>query len=224
MGGKSLLRRHLDAFAALGIPDVVVVVGYRKDEVVAEAARGPADIRVRVVENSRYLQGDVPSLWHACQQAEDDVLIVDAAVLFPQEMLARLLATPDTNAIAVDEGCRGSGEGLKVICEDGWVVEVAAGSRDDPRVRGRTVGMLRLSADAADVLRGILEEFVETGKESLGYEDAFGELAGEVPVGVVEVGDLPWIAIGGRESLERARETVLPHVERFDGGGRVPAP
>jgi choline kinase len=197
-------------------------VGYRKEHVAAEAARGPADVRVRVVENARYLRGDVLSLWHACQESDDDVLIVDASILFPQEMLARLLATPDMNAIAVDEQARDSGEAQKVVCEDGWVVEVVKRIGQDPRIRGQAVGMLRLSGDAAEILRGILEELIETDKESQGFEDAFRELAGEVPIGVVEVGDLPWIDLCGRESLDRARDAVLPHVERLDRGEPVP--
>jgi choline kinase len=222
IGGKTLLRRQLDALAALGIPEAVVVVGYRKEQVTAEAARGPAEVRVRVVENARYLRGDVLSLWHACQESDDDVLIIDGAILFPQEMLARLLATPDMNAIAVDEQGQDSGEDPKVVCEDGWVVEVVRKIGQDPRIRGQAVGMLRLSGDAAEILRGILEELIETDKESQGYEDAFRELAGEVPIGVVEVGDLPWIEVGARESLDRARDAILPHVERLDRGEPVP--
>lgn len=222
LGGKTLLRRQLDALATLGIPEAVVVVGYRKEQVTAEAVRGPAEVRVRAVENTRYLRGDVLSLWHACQESDDDVLIVDASLLFPQEMLARLLATPDMNAIAVDEQRRDSGDGPKVVCEDGWVVEVVKKIGQDPRIRGQAVGMLRLSADAAEILRGILEELVETDKEPLGSEDAFRELAGEVPIGVVEVGDLPWIEVGGRENLDRARDAILPHVERLDTGEPVP--
>jgi choline kinase len=222
IGGKTLLRRQLDALATLGIPEAVVVVGHRKEQVAAEAARGPAEVRVRVVENARYLRGEVLSLWHACQESDDDVLIVDAALLFPQEMLARLLATPDTNAFAVDEQVRDSGDAPKVVCEDGWVVEVAKKIGQDPRVRGQTVGMLRLSADAAEILRGILEELIETDKESLGYEDAFRELAGEVPIGVVEVGDLPWVYVGERDCLNRARDAILPIVERLDRGESAP--
>lgn len=224
LGGKSLLRRHLEAFAALGVLETVVVVGYRKEQVAAEAMRGPADVRVRVVENARYLRGDVLSLWYACQESDDDALIVEADVLFPQEMLARLLATPDVNAIAVDEQSRESADGLKVVCEDEWVVEVTTRGGHDPRVRGQAVGMLRLSGDAAEILRGILEEIVETEKETLSYEDAFRELAGEVPIGVVEVGDLPWIAVRGQEGLDRARDAILRNVERLDGGERLPTP
>jgi len=223
LGGKSLLRRYLEAFAALGIPEAVLVVGYLKEQVAAEAARAAPGVKVRVVENNRYMRGNILSLWHARQEFDDDVLIMDADVLFPQELLARLLATPDTNAIAVDEQFRDTGEEQKVVCEDEWVVEVTKKIGHDSRIRGEAIGMLRLSAEAAEILRGILEEFIETGKDSLEYEDAFRELAGEVPIGVVEVGDLPWIEIDFQDDLTRARDEILPKVDRLDQGDPVAA-
>jgi choline kinase len=134
------------------------------------------------------------------------------------------LAAPDGNAIAVDEQFQDSGDEQKVVCEDGWVVEVTKKIGQDPRVRGEAVGMLRLSAEAAEILRGILEEFIETGKDSLEYEDTFRELAGEVPIGVVEVGDLSWVEINEPPDLARARNEILPRVERLDRGDAAQAP
>jgi choline kinase len=149
---------------------------------------------------------------------------MDGDVLYPRELLARLIASADSNAIAVDERFQDTGEEQKVVCEDDWVVEVTKKISGDPRIRGEAVGILRLSADAAEVLRGILEEFIETGKDSLEYEDAFRELAAEVPIGVVEVGDLPWIEIDFEEDLACAREQILPEVDRLDRGQTLPRP
>jgi len=219
LGGKTLLRRYLEAFVALGIPEAVLVVGYLKEQVAAEAARGPAGVRVRVVENDRYMRGNILSLWHARHEFDDDVIIMDADILYPRELLARLLAAPDGNVIAVDEQFQDTGEEQKVVCEDEWVVEVTKNIGQDPRIRGEEVGMLRLSAEGAEILRGILEEFIETGKDSLEYEDAFRELAGEIPIGVVEVGDLPWVEIDFQADLVRARDEILPKIERLDQGG-----
>jgi L-glutamine-phosphate cytidylyltransferase len=224
IGGKTLLRRYLEALAALGISEAVLVVGLLKEQVIAEAATGPDAVRVRVVENDRYQRGSILSLWQARDEFDDDVLIMDAGLLYPQELLARLLATPDANAIAVDEQCQDTGEREKVVCEDGWVVEVSKKIAQDSRVRGEAVGIVRLSAEAAEILRGILEEFIETGKDSGEYEEAFRELAGEVPIGVVEVGDLPWVNIDSRDHLARAQDEILPNVDRLDRGEAVPAP
>ena len=224
IGGRSLLRRYLELFAALGLHEAVLVVGHLKEQVMAEATRGPAEVDVRFVVNEQFHRGNILSLWHARHEFDDDILIMDGDMLFPQELLARVIASPDTNAIAVDEGFQDTGEEQKVVCEDGWVVEVTKKITGDSRVRGEAVGILRLSADAAEVLRGILDEFIETGKDSLEYEDAFRELAAEVPIGVVEVGDLPWVEIDFEEDLARAREQILPAVDRLDRGQALPPP
>jgi choline kinase len=103
------------------------------------------------------------------------------------------------------------------------VMEVARKVGQNIRPRGEAVGMLRLSAEAAEVLRGILDELVEGGKDSADYQDAIRDLAVEVPIGVVEVGDLPWIGIDVEEDLIRARQQILPQVERLDRGESLPA-
>lgn len=224
IGGKSLLRRYLETFAALGVAEAVLVVGHLKEQIMAEAARGPAEVELRFVLNEQFTRGNILSLWAARGEFDDDILIMDGDVLFPQELLARMIATPYANAIAVDERFQDTGEEQKVVCEDGWVVEVTKKISGDPRVGGEAMGILRLSVDAAEVLRGILEEFIEIGKDSLEYEEAFRELAAEVPIGVVEVGDLPWIEIDFEEDLAHAREAVLPQVECLDAGKFLPRP
>lgn len=224
LGGESLLRRYLGAFAALGIDEAVLVVGHLKEQVMADAARGPGGVEVRFVPNEQFTRGNILSLWSARHEFDDDLLIMDGDVLYPRELLARLIASPHSNAIAVDERFQDTGEEQKVVCEDGWVVEVTKKISGDSRIRGEAVGILRLSADAAEVLRGILEEFIETGKDSLEYEDTLRELAAEVPIGVVEVGDLPWIEIDFEEDLARARDVILPQVERLDRGESLPSP
>ena len=223
LGGKTLLHRYLEALAALGVPEAVLVVGHLKEQVVAAAVHGPAGVRVRVVENDRYTRGNIVSLWQARQEFDDDVLIMDADILFPREMLARLLAAPDANAIAVDEQAKAAGDTPEVACEDGWVVEVTKRTDQDPRVRGAAVGMLRLAAEAAEILREILEEFIDTGNDTVEYEEVLRDLASEVPIGVVEMGDLPWVGINVQSELARARDDILPRVELLDQGEAVAA-
>lgn len=224
VGGISLLRRYLEAFAALGIREAVFVVGYLQERIMAAAAEPPAGLAVRFIENPHYTRGNILSLWHARGEFDGDILIMDADVLFPQELLARLLAYPNGNALAVDERFEDSGEEQKVLCEDGWVVEVTKKVSGDARICGEAVGFLRLSGNGAEILRGILEEFIDTGRDQVEYEDAFRELAAEVPVGVVEVGDLPWIEIDFESDLDRARSEILPRVEALDRNETPPAP
>ncbi len=221
VGDRPLLARCLDALAALGISEAVVVVGHRGEDVAALAAQAPAALAVRIIRNTQYASGSLLSLWHARYELEDEVLIVEGDVLYPRELLARVLASPDANTLAVDEKFQDTGEETKVVCEDGWVVEVTRRIGRDPRVRGEAVGILRLSAGAADVLQDVLEEMVATGSDGADYEEAIRELAAEVPIGTIEVGDLPWLGIDREEDLVRARQQIFPEVERLDQGELV---
>ena len=221
VGDRPLLARCLDALAALGISEAVVVVGHRGEDVAALAAQAPTALAVRIIRNTQYASGSLLSLWHARYELEDEVLIVEGDVLYPRELLARVLASPDANALAVDEKFQDTGEETKVVCEDGWVVEVTRRLGRDPRVRGEAVGILRLSAAAADVLQDVLEEMVATGSDGADYEEAIRELAAEVPIGTIEVGDLPWLGIDREEDLVRARQQIFPEVERLDQGELV---
>ena len=218
IGDRPLLARCLEAFAAVGIPEAVIVVGHRGEDVAAIAEQAPVSLAVRVIRNTQFASGSLLSLWHARYELDEEVLIVEGDVLYPRELLARLLASSDPNALAVDEKFQDTGDEPKVVCEDGWVVEVTRKIGRDPRVRGEAVGMLRLSAEAADVLQDVLEEMVATGMDGADYEEAIRELAVEVPIGIIEVGDLPWLGIDLEEDLARARQQIFPEIERLDRG------
>jgi choline kinase len=218
IGGRPLLARCLEALAGLGISEAVVVVGHRGEDVAALATQAPAALGVRIIRNTQFASGSLLSLWHARYELEDEVLIVEGDVLYPRELLARLLASPDPNTLAVDEKFQDTGDEPKVVCEDGWVVEVSRKSGRDARVRGEAVGLLRLSAAAADVLQDVLEEMVATGMDGADYEEALRELAAEVPIGTIDVGDLPWLGIDLEEDLARARQQIFPEIERLDRG------
>ena len=73
---RTLLQRHINALQALGLEDLTLVVGYNKDKVIAEARTAGGDF-VRSVENPRFREGPIVSLWTA-----RDVLMTGERVLF----------------------------------------------------------------------------------------------------------------------------------------------
>src|SRR5687767_4258650 len=55
VGGRPLLSRHIEHLAAWGIPEIVLVVGYRRDQIDKLAARGaPAGTRLTVLANDDF--------------------------------------------------------------------------------------------------------------------------------------------------------------------------
>ena len=71
IGGRTLLDRHLENFARLGVRDLVLVAGHRADELasaVEALPRGP--VRLRVVTNPDYMLSNGTSVLAAVDQAD----------------------------------------------------------------------------------------------------------------------------------------------------------
>ena len=88
-GGISLLERHLDNLARLGVANVTLCLGFEAASVVS-AIPARHQQRVQFVYNPLYTLGSVVSLWcarHAMMTGRD-VLIMDADVLYDPEILA----------------------------------------------------------------------------------------------------------------------------------------
>jgi len=81
VGERSLLDRMLDALAASGVEESVLVLGHCQDQVrrAAGTARGP--MRIGYVENPDYQKGSILSLWCARETLlSDSTLVMDADV------------------------------------------------------------------------------------------------------------------------------------------------
>jgi choline kinase len=215
VGGRTLLARLLDALAAQGVGDVVLVVGYEAGQVRA-AVRGRD---VRVVENPRWERGSVLSLWTAREHLDgrDDALVMDADVLFPREALRRLLASPHATALLLDRGVNPSGEEMLVLARGGRVLRLArAVDSTGADVVGEGVGFLKVGRADQAALRAALEGLVDAGEVDRDYEDAIDRFLGVARAGYEDVTDLPWTEVDFPEDLEAARADVLPAVERLD--------
>lgn len=216
VGGRTLLARMLDALAAEGVREVVVVVGFEAERVRAAVAGREG---LRLVENPRFREGSVVSLWsaRAALDGADDALVMDADVLFPREALRRLVRSRHATALLMDRSASPSGEEMLLAAREGRVLRIAR--RVDAAAHdavGEGVGFLRVGRADQAALRRTLEELVAAGEVERDYEDAVDRFLGLVRAGFEDVTDLPWTEIDFAADLERARTEVLPQVERLD--------
>ena len=93
VGGRPLVSYTLDALAAAGISDVLVVTGYREEQVRDALAEAPGSIRISFASNPHFDRGASLSLLAArpfC--GEDPFLLLMADHLFSPELLTSLMA------------------------------------------------------------------------------------------------------------------------------------
>lgn len=205
LGGRTLLDRMLGSLAAVGVPEVVIVVGHLGDQIQAATAdRG----NVRTLVNPNFRKGAVLSLWTAREELDDDVVIMTADVLFPTELLRRLIESPYLDCVLLDPKSENDGEAQMLMAREGRVHDIARGLRGEFDVRGEYVGFMKLSREGARVFRRLLDETVEAGQDGIEPEGVFPALMREREIRYELANDFSWVEIDFREDLERARRLI----------------
>ncbi len=213
VGGKPLLYRYFDALAHLGVTRICMVVGYRQEHIREAVASYPSRVEVTFLVNPDFERGSIGSLWTARGAMDDDVVIMDADVLFHPTVLERLLISSHANALLMDETVTQHTEECMVAVRQGRVTALSKQVPDAYDLVGEGVGFLRVGQTAVPHLLRSVETCVKQGLLDMEYEDALTDFFREVPVGAEKIGGLPWIEIDFPEDLERAEQEILPRLK-----------
>ncbi len=215
-GGKSLLQRHLDHLATIGVTEVLLVIGYQAAQIEAHLATLNHAVETRL--NPDYTDGSIVSLWHARDwlQRGESVIVMDADVLYDPRMLSRLKDSAHPNCMLLDREVDDGPEPVRICMEDGQPVEFRKQARVACDYFGESVGFFRLSAPLAAVLASKTEQYVQYGQATAPHEEAIRDLLLESPgvFGVEDVTGIPWIEIDFPDDVIRAREQILPQLEQ----------
>src|SRR5207302_8995399 len=137
---------------------------------------------------------------------DDDLLVMDADVLFPDELLRRLVESPHANCFLMDSRAANDGEAQMLMAKEGRVLDIARGLRGDFDACGESIGFLKLSRAGAGILRGLLQRALDAGSDGIEHEEVNPALMRACVIGYEPVGDLPWLEIDFPEDVERAVE------------------
>ena len=104
-GGKSLLERHLAALHANGVDRVSITIGHEGEAIRREVARLGLGEQVGFIENPRYREGSLVSLWaqRGGITGEAPFLLRDGDVLYDARMIGRLLDAAPENALPEEQ-------------------------------------------------------------------------------------------------------------------------
>ncbi|MFT5176800.1 MAG: choline kinase [Gammaproteobacteria bacterium] len=216
--GRSLLHRHLDALHAVGITQVTIGVGYRADAIEKELSKVVAGMTVDVVFNADFHEGNVVTLYtlRAAMTAGDDVMLMDADVLYHVDLLSRLAGSEHRNCFLMDRNFEAGDEPVKLCVSSNRLVEfgkqIAADVAYD--TVGESVGFFKLSSKMASRLVWRAEEYVLQGRRDAFYEDALRDLllACSAEFGCEDITGIPWIEIDFQQDIRRAETEVLAHI------------
>jgi choline kinase len=200
IGGRTLLARHADnLFRAQA--EVRVVTGFQAERL--EPYLQGAD----VVFNPDFERGSLLSLQHGLEGVDDDVVIMDADVLYHPSILFEVMALE--RGLAIDTDVTPGDEEMMVGVRDERVVGIRRGlSSEGLDLVGEGVGFFSLERRMVPLLMEAIEECDPDGD----YEAALDLFLGEFGADYVQVDGRPWIEIDFPDDVARAADAVLPRL------------
>jgi choline kinase len=216
---KSLLQRHLENLQKYGVKKLVIVVGYQAELIEAEIDRLQAQAWVETIYNPNYTQGSVVSFaaLKACLNNEDqDVLVMDADVLYDDQILARLINTNRANCFLLDRNFEMGEEPVKLCVKNNIVIEFRKQLPTNLSfdIMGESVGFFRFSVTMIKRLIEQAELDINSGRIDEPYEDVIRDLllANPTDFSYEDITGIPWIEIDFPEDIQRAKTKVLSQI------------
>ena len=177
VGGKTLLQRTVDAMAATGITEFVVVTGYRAEQIRDFLTQRYPDFTIHFLHNADYEHNNnIYSLWMSGQVARgQEFLLMDSDILCDPETVA-VVARQETSALAVNRHELGEEEMKVVVDADMHITEISKTCRPENAL-GESVGIEKMLADYSEALfRELDQMIVHEGLIDIFYERAFERL------------------------------------------------
>jgi choline kinase len=213
-GDVTILDIALRNLSAVGLTDVVVIVGYAA---AAVAERVPElerrhSVALELVHNERAEEwNNAYSLWLAREHFRKGILQVNGDTVHPVSVERTLLAARQAGSgadliLAIDDLKKLADEEMKVVLDERGMLTKITKLMDPADAHGEYIGATLIDAGAADALADALEATWRRDP-NLYYEDGYQELANRGgAVAVAPIGAVEWVEVDDHRDLQRARE------------------
>jgi CDP-L-myo-inositol myo-inositolphosphotransferase len=211
VGGRTLLRRTLDALALAGVRDVGVVIGYRGEEIRAAFAGGHPEVRITWIENPEWEKPNGVSLLAARWFLTGRALLLMADRVFCPDVLQplqRLDAKGEATVLVVDSDigrCYDLADATKVLRSGDVVVDIGKGV---PAYDAIEMGVLVISPP-------LLAELARLEAPSLA--DGVARLARRGQVLAHDIDGRPWQAVDSPDSRKHAEWLLRAYGQELRG-------
>ncbi|MFD7444942.1 sugar phosphate nucleotidyltransferase [Streptomyces sp. NPDC059909] len=216
-GDLSVLDLTLKNFREIGVTEVAVVVGYRKEAVYArkdelEATYG---LKLTLIDNDKAEEwNNAYSLWCARDVLKQGVILANGDTVHPVSVEKTLLAARGDGQkiiLALDTVKQLADEEMKVITADGQGVQKITKLMDPATATGEYIGVTLIEPEAAEELADALKATFERDPD-LYYEDGYQELVHRgFRIDVAPIGDVTWVEIDNHDDLAKGREIACQY-------------
>ncbi|MFD7261466.1 sugar phosphate nucleotidyltransferase [Streptomyces sp. NPDC059874] len=207
----TVLDLTLGNFAEVGLTEVAIVVGYRKEAVYErrEALEAKYGVKITLIDNDKAEEwNNAYSLWCARDVLKQGVILANGDTVHPVSVERTLLAARGNGQkiiLALDTVKNLADEEMKVVTADGQGVRKITKLMDPADATGEYIGVTLIEPEAAEQLTEALKTTFERDPD-LYYEDGYQQLVNDgFTIDVAPIGDVKWVEIDNHDDLAKGR-------------------
>ncbi len=208
INGKTILEMMISHIQTCGISEVVFVLGYLQDQIKNYVKTQFPDLVVHFITNEKY---EVTNTGYSLMLTKNFVLDstfikFDADVVFDINILKSLIASEYDNCLCIDKNINLDAEEIKVIIRDKNRVVKASKTVKPLDAIGESIGIEKISSEAAQALFSELELMMKDEQYYQEYNEAVYErlIEKDVPFHALDISGLKWTEIDTQEDFMMA--------------------
>ena len=177
IGEKTIIEYMLDNISKAGINNVIIVIGYKKNEVINKIGYKYKNCNIRYVINDNYSNtNNMYSLWLAMKHINEDIVFFNADILFNVSILKDVLNPKYENMIAVSSEIKE--DSMRVVIEDNLIKKLGKGINDN--FSGDAIGIYKISRKTSKEYFTIASKFISEGKINISFVEPINSLANKI--------------------------------------------
>lgn len=210
----TVLDLTLANYAAVGLTDVAIVVGYAATAIETRVPdlQQRYGVTLELIHNDKAeTWNNAYSLWCARDHLTSGALLANGDTMHPASVQQTLLDARTGNRqliLAVDTEKPLAAEEMKVIWSEPTGIERITKLMDPAKATGEAIGLTLIEPSAATALTAALRKTWERDPH-LYYEDAYQLLADQgLRLDAAPIGTVDWVEVDNHADLTRARELL----------------
>ena len=206
VGDSTIIDRQLKTLQSLNINEVIIVVGYYRELIIDHVKNHFPDLTFKFVINHHYFETNTAySLYLGRKVLDSDLMLMNADVIYPIDLLKKIFLSDYETALAVDIKSCGQEE-VKVI--DGGNNKIVAIGKKliEEQCLGEFIGVAKLSLDFNYHFSQALSDLIKAGGNDNYFEAAIHLLLDKTDIRYVDVSEYPCLEIDFIEDLNSARK------------------
>ena len=213
----TVLDLTLGNFAEIGLTEVAVIVGYRKEAVYERKAEleQKYGVKLTLIDNDKAEEwNNAYSLWCGRDALKDGVILANGDTVHPVSVERALLAARGEGKriiLALDTVKDLADEEMKVVVDPEQGMTRITKLMDPAEATGEYIGVTLIEGDAAPELVDALKTVWETDPQQF-YEHGYQELVNRgFRIDTAPIGDVQWVEIDNHADLARGREIACQY-------------